>query len=428
MKYALIGKKLGHSYSALIHKKRGLDYSLIELAEEEVAGFCAASSRGESFSSADGRKYGAIEGFNATIPYKKTVMPYLSGFSEEARAVGAVNTVVKKSDGLYGYNTDVGGLAYAFKRKGISVKNKVACILGGGGAAAAAKTFLTESGAKKIYSVTRSGEINFDNYGRLADTEILINATPVGMFPNGEQVPVDVKVFGKLSAVFDCVYNPQKTRLVKEARMAGIIADTGLSMLVEQALFAEDIWLGIKHTEEESEELIKYVYKNVLNVVLTGMPSAGKSEIGKRVAKKLGREFFDSDAVIKEKTGESPENIIKTRGEKEFRKIESEVISELSSLSGAVIATGGGAVTVFENVEKLKRNGVIIYIDRDVEKLSSEGRPLSAKEGIAALYEKRKPLYENAADCTADNNGTKEECETEVIKAYEIACDKRSEP
>lgn len=417
MKYALIGKKLGHSYSALIHKRRGLEYSLTELKENEVAGFCSACARGEE-----------IAGFNVTIPYKKTVIPFLKRLSAEAEAVGAVNTVVKKSDGLYGYNTDVGGLNYAFKRMGVSVRDKTACILGGGGAAAAAKTFLTESGAKKLYSVTRRGEINFENYEKLTDTEILINATPVGMFPNGEQVPVDVKVFGKLSAVFDCVYNPQKTRLVREARRAGIKADTGLSMLVEQALLAEDIWLGIKHTEEESEELIKYVYKNALNVVLIGMPSSGKSAIGKAVAEKLGRKFFDSDSAIEETTGETPESIIKTRGEAAFRKIESDVIAKLSAKSGAVISTGGGAATIPENVENLKRNGVIIYIKRDLGKLSSEGRPISEREGIAALYEKRKPLYEGAADGVADNNGEKEKCVEEVIKAYEAACDKRSEP
>lgn len=417
MKYALIGKKLGHSYSALIHKRRGLEYSLTELKENEVEGFCTACARGEE-----------IAGFNVTIPYKKTVIPFLKGLSDDAAAVGAVNTVVRRSDGLYGYNTDVGGLVYAFKRMGVSARDKIACILGGGGAAAAANAFLTAAGAKKIYSVTRRGEINFENYEKLTDTEVLINATPVGMFPEADGLPVDIKAFPRLSAVFDCVYNPLETRLVCEARRAGIKADTGLSMLVEQALLAEDIWLGTRHTEEESEELIKYVYKNALNVVLIGMPSSGKSAIGKAVAEKLGREFFDSDSAIEETTGETPENIIKTRGEEEFRKIESEVIARLSAKSGAVISTGGGAAARAENVGNLKRNGVVIYIKRDLGKLSDSGRPISEKEGIAALYEKRKPLYEAAAEGVADNNGTKEECVKEVIKAYEIACDKRSEP
>ena len=417
MKYALIGKKLGHSYSALIHKRRGLEYSLTELKENEVEGFCTACARGEE-----------IAGFNVTIPYKKTVIPFLKGLSDDAAAVGAVNTVVRRSDGLYGYNTDVGGLVYAFKRMGVSARDKIACILGGGGAAAAANAFLTAAGAKKIYSVTRRGEINFENYEKLTDTEVLINATPVGMFPEADGLPVDIKAFPRLSAVFDCVYNPLETRLVCEARRAGIKADTGLSMLVEQALLAEDIWLGTRHTEEESEELIKYVYKNALNVVLIGMPSSGKSAIGKAVAEKLGREFFDSDSAIEEATGETPENIIKTRGEEEFRKIESEVIARLSAKSGAVISTGGGAAARAENVGNLKRNGVVIYIKRDLGKLSDSGRPISEKEGIAALYEKRKPLYEAAAEGVADNNGTKEECVKEVIKAYEIACDKRSEP
>ncbi len=417
MKYALIGKKLGHSYSALIHKRRGLEYSLTEINENEVESFCAACARGEE-----------IAGFNVTIPYKKTVIPFLKGVSDEAKAVGAVNAVVRRADGLYGYNTDVGGLVYAFKRMGVSARDKTACILGGGGAAAAANAFLTAAGAKKIYSVTRRGEINFENYKKLTDTEILINATPVGMFPAADGLPVDIKAFPKLSAVFDCVYNPLETRLVCEARKAGTKADTGLSMLVEQALLAEDIWLGTKHTEEETEELIKYVYKNALNVVLIGMPSSGKSAIGKAVAEKLGREFFDSDSAIEETKGETPENIIKTRGEEEFRKIESEVIAKLSAKRGAVIATGGGAATRAENVDSLKRNGVIIYIKRDVGKLSARGRPIAEKEGIAALYQKRKPLYAAAAEGVADNNGTKEECVKEVIKAYEIACDKRSEP
>lgn len=417
MKYALIGKKLGHSYSAVIHEKRGLSYKLIELKENETESFCKACERGEGY-----------DGFNVTIPYKTAVMPYLKGVSKEAKAVGAVNTVEKRADGLYGYNTDVGGLKYAFKRMGISISEKVACILGGGGAAAAAKTFLSEAGAKKIYSVTRKGEVNFDNYFRLTDTEILINATPVGMFPNAEETPADIKAFPKLEAVFDCVYNPLCTKLVFSAKKAGIKADTGLSMLVEQALLAEDIWLGGTHTEAETEEILRYVYGKTLNLVLIGMPSSGKSEIGRLAAKRLGREFFDSDEVVTEKTGKTPEEIIKTRGEESFRRIESEALKELALKSGAVIATGGGAVTIEENVYNLSRNGVLIYLKRDAEKLTAKNRPLSEKEGIFALQAKRRPLYEAAAEETADNNGDIEHGVKEVLKAYETACDKRSEP
>lgn len=416
MKFALIGKKLGHSYSAVIHEKRGLDYKAVELAETETEDFCKTCERGEGYA-----------GFNVTMPYKISVMPYLKGVSEEAKAVGAVNTVAYRDGGLYGYNTDVGGLKYSFKRMGVSVHDKVACILGGGGAAAAAKAFLSEAGAKKIYSVTRKGEVNFDNYARLKDTEILINATPVGMYPNPEGLPADITVFPALEAVFDCVYNPQRTKLVYTAKKAGIKADTGLSMLVEQALLAEDIWLGGTHSAAETEELIRYVYGKTLNLILIGMPSCGKSRIGRLVAEKLGREFFDSDEVITEKTGNTPEEIIRTRGEESFRKTEREILNELSAKSGAVIATGGGAVTVSENVYNLSRNGVLIYLKRDAEKLIAENRPISEKEGIIALQNKRKPLYEAAAEETADNNGDIEHGVKEVLKAYETACDKRAE-
>lgn len=412
MKFYLIGKKLGHSYSALIHRAKGLDYSLKELSEGEAGDFL---------------QNGDFCGLNVTIPYKKTVIPYLDELSESAKEIGAVNTVLKKDGKLFGYNTDFGGVEYSFKRAGVSVENKTVCVLGAGGAAAAVNAYLSAAGAKRIYSVSRKGEINFDNYGAfVGDSEILVNATPVGMFPNVGISPADLSLFPELSFVFDCVYNPERTELVRSAKERGITALSGLFMLAEQALLAEDIWLGKTHTGQETEDIVRLVYKNSLNLVLAGMPGSGKTSLGKIVAETLGKKFVDTDEEITKKFGATPAEIIVKEGEEAFRKKESAVIKEVSALSGAVIATGGGAVIKTENVSALKSNGVIVYIKRDLSALSSGNRPITAKEGVSALYEKRRAVYESAADETVCNSADKLHAVKEIIKAYETACNKRS--
>lgn len=411
MKYCLIGEKLGHSYSAVIHNARGLEYTLNPMPKDELQSFCAS------------RKF---KGFNITIPYKKDIIPYLDDISDIAKDAGAVNTVVDREGKLFGYNTDVGGMKYMLARKGISLKGKNLLILGSGGTSNTAKTLAKYEGAKSVTIVSRSGEVNYDNCKNIAkDTEIIINATPVGMYPNNGKAPLTLDGFDSLEGVFDCIYNPFVTELLNDAKERGIVYSHGLSMLVEQALLAEDIWLENTHTQEESEQLIADVYSKTANIVLFGMPSCGKTTFGKVIAKRLGRDFIDSDGEITRRTGKTPAEIIKESGEKVFRDVESEVILSIAKESGKVIALGGGGVLRSENVKALRSNGILVYIQRPLDLLSTDGRPLSQSKGVAKLYEERKDIYENAKDCSVLNDKTEEYAVEEILKEYEIACYKR---
>ena len=407
MKYCLIGEKLGHSYSKIIHEKVGLNYDLVEIERENLGDFF---------------KNCVFSGFNVTIPYKKSVIEYLSYLSPIAKSAGAVNTVVNKDGKFYGYNTDVGGMDYMIKRVNLSLKDKNVMILGSGGTSNTAVTLAKINNAKSITVVSRNGEVNYENCYDYKDTQIIINATPVGMFPNPYNKPIELKPFKKLEGVFDCIYNPKNTELISEAKALNIACESGLSMLVEQALLARDIWLETTHDSSLTESIIKQIRKLTSNIVLCGMPSAGKTSVGKIIAKKLNLQFFDSDDEIFKSYGKTPAEIIKSQSENEFRDIESKVVKDLSIKSGAVISLGGGAILREENVKNLKRNGTIVYIKRDLDKLILKDRPLSQKQGIKDLYEKRKDIYNKVSDLIVENNGAVEECAKKVIEEYEITC------
>ncbi len=407
MKYCLIGEVLKHSYSQVIHEKFGLDYKLVEVKKGMLDDFFKNS------------KY---DGFNVTIPYKKDVLPYMSYLSPVAESAGAVNTVVNKNGVFYGYNTDVDGMNYMIKRAGLELKGKNVMILGSGGTSNTAVTLSKREGAKSITIVSRTGEVNYENCYDCTDTQIIINSTPVGMFPKVYAKPIDLAPFKKLLGVFDCIYNPKNTELLMEAKSLGVPCEDGLSMLVEQALLARDIWTGETHDNQVSENMIKEIRKLTSNIVLCGMPSAGKTSVGKAVASSLGLNFYDSDEEIVKKTGKTPSEIINAMGETAFRDIESEVVKELSIKSGAIISLGGGAILREENVINLKRNGTIIYIKRDVNLLTTDNRPISQKEGIKALYEKRKDIYIKVSDLIVENDTTIENCAKKVIKDYENSC------
>lgn len=411
MKFCLIGEKLGHSYSAILHNARGFDYVLNPLKKDELTSFC---------------KNCKFDGFNVTIPYKKDIFEQVDFISDLAKEVGAVNTVCNRDGKLYGYNTDVGGLRYMLARKGVTLKDKNVLLLGSGGASNTARTLAKIDGANKIWIVSRSGEVNYSNYKQIAQSaQIIINTTPVGMYPNGGVSPITLDGFDMLEGVFDCIYNPLQTELLRLAEKRGVACSGGLSMLVEQALLAEDIWTNSQHTQEDSEKTLARLSAECMNIVLFGMPSCGKSTLGKNLATTLSREFIDTDLVIQQRTGKTPSQIIKESGEKVFRDIESEVIKSVASLSGKVISLGGGGVLREENVRELRSNGVLIYIKRPLELLSEEDRPLSAQKGIIALYNERKEIYENAKDRIVVNDGEIDKAVKEIISEYEIACNKR---
>lgn len=399
-KYCLIGEHLSHSYSAEIHSLKGLNYELREIEREKLADFIKEG----------------YDGFNVTIPYKRDIIPLLDGVDESAKAIGAVNTVVKKGGKYYGYNTDLDGMRYALKRKGISLRGKRVMILGSGGAALTATALCKKQRAKSVVKVGRYGEVNYQNYRYFNDTEVVINATPVGMFPDIGVSPIDLSFLPQVKFVFDCIYNPFKTALIMQAEKLGIPCSDGLPMLVKQAISAEEIW-G-ENGKDDTEEIVSALYFKKSNLALCGMPSSGKTSIGKIVAEILGKTFIDTDAEIYKATGKTPAEIIEQDGEPAFRDIEGRVIADVAKLSGAVIATGGGAILRDSNVDALKANGVICYIKRDLSLLTASGRPLSTNVGIGKLYEERKGLYERAADFSVDNNGTLSVCARSIARKF----------
>lgn len=407
MKYCLIGGKLSHSFSAQIHERNGFDYTLKELDPSALDEFL--------------RECG-VDGFNVTIPYKEKVIPYLDEIAEDAKSMGSVNTVSVKNGKKYGYNTDVTGLDYMIKRKVYSLRDKVTLILGTGGAAKTVAYLAKKNGAKEVVFCSRTGETNYENvYEKAARAEVVFNATPVGTFPNVKVSPIDLSKFACLEAAFDLVYNPLRTEFVMQAQSLGVIVSDGLPMLVKQAVEAERIWRGGEF-DDNTEEILTSILKEKTNIVLCGMPSCGKSSVAKLLASTLNRPFFDTDEEIAKKYAKSAEEIILEEGERAFRDKESAAIDDLSLVTGAVIAVGGGAVLREENVKNLKRNGIIVKIERDISLLSEDGRPLSKKNGIKKLYEERNPIYDRAKDYVCENNGDIASCVKGVLKVYEDSC------
>ena len=389
MKYGLIGEHLGHSYSPFIHSILGSSpYELASLRPEELEPFIKA----EDFA-----------GLNVTIPYKKAVIPYLDHIAPEDQAVGAVNTIVRRSDGLWGYNTDYQGFLYAAERAGISLKGKKVLVLGSGGASAAVQAASAGAGAAAVLVVSRTGALNYENVYDEKGAEIIVNATPVGMYPQNRGKLLELSRFGSCCGVIDLIYNPLRTPLLLDARELGIPFTGGLSMLVAQAKYASDLFQGIQRPDSVIGKVLEQTEKKVENIVLVGMPGCGKSTIGKKMAAETGKKFVDTDILVEEKAGKSIPDIFKEDGEAAFRKLEAEVMALVGKENGQVIATGGGCVLNLENVRNLKQNGTVVFIRRDIKKLAVEGRPLSQDSDLEEMYEKRLPFYMSAADTVMEN-------------------------
>ena len=390
MRCGLLGRKLGHSYSPAIHAMLAdYAYTLYEKEPEELEDFV---------------KHGDFHGMNVTIPYKKAVVPFCDLLDPLAEQLGSVNTLVRLGDGrLLGANTDTWGFDQMLGKVGISCQGKKALVLGSGGASATVQAILKLADAEVVV-ISRNGEENYDNLDRHADAQILVNTTPVGMYPNNRVSPVDLDRLPNLQAVLDVVYNPARTQLILDAEARGIPRESGLYMLVAQAVQASELWTGQRISDETMERVWRTIGHSMQNVVLIGMPGSGKSTVGKALAQKLNRPFVDSDAEITARIGDIPAYFA-AHGEEAFRKVETEVLADLGKQSGLVIATGGGCVTRPENYASLHQNGEIIWLQRDPDKLPTDGRPVSQRDGISAIYAARKPLYERFADKIADNNG-----------------------
>ena len=407
MKYGLIGERLGHSFSKDIHAHlASYEYELCEVCREDFDSFARR------------RDFNAI---NVTMPYKCDFLPYLYHIDDTAREIGAVNVVVNREGLLYGYNTDFYGMRALINKMGVNPEGKKCAILGTGGTSKTARAVLASFGAGEILTVSRSvkdGCITYEElYEKHSDVELIVNTTPLGMFPSNDGIAVDLARLPRVAAVADAVYNPLSTRLVLEAREKKIKAEGGLYMLVAQAVRASEIFIDTVYGQEVLDGVFEKIKASKENVVLTGMPASGKSTVGRLVAEALGREFCDTDTLIEEKTGMKIPDIFEKKGEAYFRDIECEVIKETAKKTSLVIATGGGAILRGENVSALKQNGRIYFLNRDISLLTpTADRPLSSsREAIEKRYRERYPIYKSSADREIEANGTASEVAEKII-------------
>ena len=408
-KCGLLGETLSHSFSPILHAHLGAySYELFEVAPCALASFLSSRD---------------FDGLNVTIPYKKTVFPFLDEVSPIAARLGSVNTILRREDGtLWGHNTDYFGFSYMLKRCGVSVKGKKALVFGSGGASVTVCAVLSDAGAREVRVISRGGADNYENLAAHYDAEVLVNTTPLGMYPHTGKAPVSLAPFKKCALVLDIVYNPSKTALLLEAEALGIPHLGGLAMLVAQGAESAGYFGGVPIPEAALEETIRKIELSQKNLILIGMPGCGKTTIGKKLAERLGRKFIDADDAVQERAGMSIPEIFEKEGEDGFRKRETEVLAALGKESGLVIATGGGAVTREENYPLLHQNGVLIHLRRALEKLPTDGRPLSLSGNLAQMYAKRAPLYARFADAEVENEGNLEDVLERVVNAYENSC------
>lgn len=407
MKYGLIGEKLGHSFSKVIHEEiADYEYEIKEIARDELHSFMCEKD---------------FLCINVTIPYKSDVIPYLDYIDNAAKEIGAVNTIVNKNGKLYGYNTDFGGMRMLILKSGFDYSGKKVLILGTGGSSKTARCVAKNLGAKDIITVGRNSEVNYENvYFLHADADYIINTTPCGMYPDNFSSPIDVSNFHSLKGVTDIVYNPLKTALATECEKLKINCECGLYMLVSQAVIACEVFTGERFdVEAKSNEIFEILKKQKQNIVLVGMPGSGKSTIGKALAEKLNREFVDTDEMIVSAFGDISE-IFKNFGEERFREIESEMIKAASKKTGVVIATGGGAVLKKENVDALRQNGVIFFLNRPIEDIvPTKDRPLSNNfEALKKRFEERYEIYLSSADKEVFVDGAVENAVLKIMEMF----------
>lgn len=393
--YGLLGRKLGHSWSVPIHQALGCaDYRLIELEPAELPAFLARKD---------------IGGLNVTIPYKMDVMPLCDAVDENAAAIGSVNTIVRRNGKLLAFNTDADGFCFMARRAGVDFQGKKTLVLGSGGASRTAVACARQLGARETVVISRSGPDNYENLSRHADADIVVNTTPVGMYPGNGAAAVDLTAFPRCRGVLDVIYNPHRTALVLQAQALGIPCSDGLSMLVAQAKAAEEHFFSRSIPDGENERILSALRRQMENIVLIGMPGCGKSTVGAALAALTGREAVDIDAEIERRAGCTIPEIFARGGEAEFRRLECEATAEAGKRTGCILLTGGGAVKTPENYGALRQNGRIYHLLRDVGTLPTDGRPLSQGADLAAMWRERKPLYERFRNVVIDNNGPAEE-------------------
>ncbi len=411
MQYGLIGGRLGHSYSKPIHEQlAGYTYDLCPLPTEAEA---------DAFMRA--RDFKAI---NVTIPYKEFVMPYCDAIDDAARAIGSVNTIVNRGGRLEGHNTDFAGLQWLLRRNGVSLKGKTVMLLGTGGTKKTAYAVAQAESAREIVVVSRragADTISYEEAARRADVEVLVNTSPVGMYPDTGACLVDLANYPRLEAVVDVIYNPFRTELLLRAEARGIKAVNGLGMLCAQAKYAAEYFTGTAIPDSEIARVSRSLHAGRSSLVLIGMPASGKTSVGMLCAELLGKRFVDADAEIEKRIGGPIASILSPGHEKPFRDLESAVLSDLGKEGGLVIATGGGAVLRAENVRALRQNGVLVWLKRPLGALDvGGGRPLSqSREALETMYQARAPLYEAAADASVENTTLPEDAARRVKEKFD---------
>ena len=410
MEYGLIGEKLGHSFSREIHNLlASYTYDLKELPKNELDTFMKSRN---------------FKGVNVTIPYKESVIPYLDEIDEAAKAIGAVNTIVNREGRLIGYNTDFYGMRELLLSRSIRIEKRFVAVLGTGGTSKTACAVAKSLGASRIVRVSRNphsdGDISYDELEAIkTDIQIIINTTPVGMYPNENCAPLDIDGFSALEGVVDAIYNPLRTKLISDARARQIRAAGGLYMLAAQAARAAELFTGDCNMMQKTEKAYCSVLENKQNIVLVGMPGSGKSTLGRMLAKKTGKAFYDSDSEIEKQTGMCIPDYFSKYGEDGFRAIETDVIKRLSLLGGIVIATGGGAVIRSENIDSLAKNGIIVYLDRPISDIKiTSNRPLTRSvDDLKKKYYERHEMYEKSADITVMVKGSEKSTLSTLINA-----------
>ena len=402
LRCGLIGKPLGHSYSPVIHALLGdYEYTLTELEEEEVGEYLKSDK---------------FDATNVTIPYKKTVMPFLDEISDEALRIGSVNTITHLPDGrLRGDNTDYFGFSYMLDFAHIDVKDKIVLVVGGGGASMTARTVAADRGAKEVKILTHS-ENTPENLPKFTDAQIIINTSPVGMYPKNGESPVDLDLFPNICGVVDVVYNPSRTALILDAEERGIPCISGLTMLVGQAKVGSELFTGTKIDDSVIADITRKIELDRMNITLVGMPGCGKSTVGRTLAELTGREFIDLDDYITEKAGCPIPEIFAEKGEPYFRDLESECLAEISKLSGYVLSMGGGTPIRAKNRRMIRQNSTVIWLKRDITALPKDGRPVSQANDLTKLYEIRKPFYEAVSEYAIDVCDSPEENAKKIME------------
>jgi Shikimate 5-dehydrogenase len=397
-RFGLLGEKLSHSFSPQIHAELGdYEYRLYEKKPEEIEDFL---------------RNGDFDGINVTIPYKKTVIPFCAQLSDTARLTGSVNTLVRGKDGsLSGHNTDFFGVSYLMSKAKMNPAEGKTLVLGSGGSSVTVQAVLKSQKSPEVIIISRTGENNYQNLEKHRDAKWIINTTPVGMYPNNGVSPIpNLNIFNECQGIIDLIYNPARTELIQQVQDAGIPAFNGLAMLVAQAKKAAEYFTDTVIADDEIERINSKIARQSLNIVLIGMPGCGKTSVGTALAKKMKREFIDTDKLITQAAGKPiPEifadNSGSTSGEEKFRALETDILKNVCKQSGKVIATGGGVVTREENRHIIRQNGIVVYRERDISLLPVKGRPVSQRDGIEALAAVRLPLYRKWSDHTAQDHG-----------------------